>query len=121
MKEFWRKAWPKVWAFVRARWAWLMSTDFLMYVLIFVLVSGAFDEMRFRERVASRSGINLQWVQDMADDHPGQKVCGQWGPIEHTFILGLIRLPSESGNDCSEVPSSEPKVVEPSPSATYLP
>ena len=121
MKEFWRKAWPKVWSFMRARWKWLMSTDFLMYVLIFVVVSGAFDEMRFRERVASRSGINLQWVMSQAENHPGEKICSQWGPIPHTFIFGLIHLPSESGNDCSEVSGLDPKVVKPSPSATYLP
>lgn len=120
MKARWGATWPKVWAFTRARWKWLMSTDFLMYVLIFILLSGAFDEMRFRERVASRSGINLQWVMAQAEAHPGQKICSQWGPIEHTFLLGLIRFPGESGNDCINY-GSDSAVVDPTPSPAYLP
>lgn len=107
--------------FLLRQLARLLDTDFLTYVFIFLLVTGLQDEFDFREKVASRSAANYQWVADRASLEPGKEICSKWGPIEHKFLFGLIQLPSESGNDCLNDPGLDPTMLKPEPTATYLP
>lgn len=111
----------RAWNFLLRQLARLFRTDFLMYALILLFVTGLQDEFDFREKVASRSAANYQWVADRAALEPGKEICSKWGPIEHKFLFGLIRLPSESGNDCMNEPGLDPTMLKPEPTATYLP